>query len=112
MFLEKYLIPDIYTYRYGNVTPELLSGLGVRGLICDIDNTLVPYEQAEPTPAEIKEESPHKPYGFFAVTAGEGIRTGLVSVPLTNMHTPVETLDIRDVDSVASVLAAAAKEVM
>ena len=47
-----------------------------------------------------------------AVTAGKGIRTGLVSVPLTNMHTPVETLDIRDVDSVASVLAAAAKEVM
>lgn len=38
-----------------------------------------------------------------AVTAGNGILTGLVSVPLINMHTPVETLDIKDVEAVASI---------
>lgn len=43
------------------------------------------------------------------VTAGTGIKTGLVSIPLLNMHTPVETLDIKDVDAVASILYNAAK---
>lgn len=70
MFLEKYLIPDIYTDRYGNVTPELLSGLGVRGLICDIDNTLVPYEQAEPTPELLR---------WFGEMQAAGIRIAFVS---------------------------------
>ncbi|MBE6716707.1 MAG: M42 family metallopeptidase [Ruminococcaceae bacterium] len=39
-----------------------------------------------------------------AVNAGKGTKTGLVSVPLLNMHTPVETLDIKDVEAVAAVL--------
>ncbi len=38
-----------------------------------------------------------------AVTAGNGILTGLVSVPLINMHTPVETLDLKDVEAVANI---------
>ena len=45
------------------------------------------------------------------VTAGTGIKTGLVSIPLLNMHTPVETLDIKDVDAVASILYNASKGV-
>lgn len=38
-----------------------------------------------------------------AVTAGNGILTGLVSVPLINMHTPVETLDMKDIEAVAEI---------
>ncbi|MBQ9945867.1 MAG: M20/M25/M40 family metallo-hydrolase [Clostridia bacterium] len=45
-----------------------------------------------------------------AVTAGDGILTGLVSIPLLNMHTPVETLDIKDVEAVSDILFYASKE--
>ncbi len=44
-----------------------------------------------------------------AVTAGEGILTGLASVPLLNMHTPVETLSLSDIDAVSSLLYLASK---
>lgn len=45
------------------------------------------------------------------VNSGTGIKTGLVSIPLLNMHTPVESLDIKDVDAVADILFNAAKGV-
>lgn len=44
-----------------------------------------------------------------AVNAGKGIKTGLVSVPLLNMHTPVEILDTKDIDAVARLLFYASK---
>ncbi len=34
-----------------------------------------------------------------------GVPTGLVSIPLRNMHTPVEVIDVNDVESVAKILA-------
>ncbi len=40
----------------------------------------------------------------------EGIPTALVSIPLRNMHTPVEIIDVEDVKSVARLLAAYIKE--
>lgn len=36
-----------------------------------------------------------------AVIAGCGVLTGLASIPLLNMHTPVEQADVRDIDAVA-----------
>ncbi len=41
-----------------------------------------------------------------AVTAGAGKRTVLISVPLKNMHTPVETADINDIEACARLAAA------
>lgn len=41
-----------------------------------------------------------------AVTAGAGKRTALISVPLKNMHTPVETVDINDIEACARLAAA------
>lgn len=40
-------------------------------------------------------------------TVREGIRTGLLSVPLKYMHTPVETLSEKDLEATAKLLAAA-----
>ena len=34
--------------HYWEVTPEFLKSIGVRAVLSDIDNTLAPYEQAEP----------------------------------------------------------------
>lgn len=39
-----------------------------------------------------------------------GIPCGLVSIPLRNMHTPVEVVDVNDVESTARILAAFVKE--
>lgn len=49
MFI-RYFLPD---YRFNNIyeiTPAFLAGIGIRAVICDIDNTLVPYEEPIPTP--------------------------------------------------------------
>lgn len=40
----------------------------------------------------------------------EGVKTGLLSIPLRNMHTPVETVDMTDIMSVADILACFIKE--
>lgn len=42
-------------------------------------------------------------------TAREGIATGVVSLPLKYMHSPVETLNLNDLEAVASLLAAFVK---
>lgn len=43
--------PDATYLSYRDVTPEALSAAGVLALVLDIDNTLAPYEQAEPDEA-------------------------------------------------------------
>lgn len=43
------LVPELYCDDIYAITPEILSSFGVEAVILDIDNTLVPYEIAEPT---------------------------------------------------------------
>ena len=40
--------PDFYFEKYSDVTPEFLKEQGIKALLLDVDNTLAPYEQAEP----------------------------------------------------------------
>ena len=114
------LITDVSFGRAPGVPPEMSSPLGSGGMIC-----ISPILQKEMSDFLIKTAEKHgisytvevmgsrtMTDSDVAVTAGKGIRTGLVSVPLTNMHTPVETLDIKDVEAVASILSSAAREVM
>lgn len=49
MIFEKYLVPDRMLGNYRDVTPTLLKSLGIRYLLCDIDNTLVTYDDPKPT---------------------------------------------------------------
>lgn len=49
MIFEKILVPDRMCGNFRDVTPGLLKSLGIRYLICDIDNTLVTYDDAVPT---------------------------------------------------------------
>ena len=44
----KYFLPDFYFEKYNDITPEFLLENGIRALMLDVDNTLAPYEQAEP----------------------------------------------------------------
>lgn len=52
MILEKKLMPDYVFTSYREITPELLSSLGAKALISDIDNTLAPYEDLD-APEEV-----------------------------------------------------------
>ncbi|HPE96073.1 MAG TPA: YqeG family HAD IIIA-type phosphatase [Bacillota bacterium] len=45
---SRFLIPDGLLESIYDVTPELLAQLDIKGLVCDIDNTLVPYNVATP----------------------------------------------------------------
>jgi len=54
VLFERYLMPDLMTEHYYNVTPDLLQQAGIRALICDIDNTLATYEQPDPPPDLIR----------------------------------------------------------
>ncbi len=49
MIFEKYIMPKMMVSSYRDVTPRLLASLGKRLLICDIDNTLVTYDDPVPT---------------------------------------------------------------
>lgn len=43
MILESKLMPDKMVAGFACVTPEMCREMGIRGLICDIDNTLATY---------------------------------------------------------------------
>ena len=43
------LLPDYDFDTYQGVTPEFLKSIGKTCVLCDIDNTLVPYDQPHPT---------------------------------------------------------------
>ncbi len=48
MLFERYLMPDLMTDHFYNVKPDMLVQAGIRGVICDIDNTLATYEEPDP----------------------------------------------------------------
>lgn len=73
--LSYLLTPDYLFERFDQVTPEFLRGIGIRGLLIDIDNTLAPYEQPEPD---------ERIRGWFASLEAAGIRSALIS----NNHPP------------------------
>ena len=69
------LVPDYMFYSYREVTPVLLSSIGVRALLLDIDNTLAPYEQPDPDADNL---------AWFSSMKQAGIRMAFVS----NNHAP------------------------
>ncbi len=68
-------VPDLYFDTVFEVTPEMLTEKGIKALILDIDNTLVPYEIPEPT-EEIR--------AWLESMWNVGIKTAFVS----NNHAP------------------------
>lgn len=68
--LSALLVPDYIFGAFDEVTPEFLKKIGINTLLIDIDNTLAPYEQAEPDD-RIK--------GWFALLADNEIKVALIS---------------------------------
>lgn len=70
MLLEKKLFPTVMASSFRDVTPELVRKMHIGSLICDIDNTLVTYDDPEPTP-EVRR--------WFASMESAGVRIAFVS---------------------------------
>ena len=65
-----WFIPDYAFATYRDITPEFLSGIGIKALLIDIDNTLAPYEQDLPD---------EHITAWFNALAAAGIKATLVS---------------------------------
>ena len=70
MIFEKHLMPDRLFGSFCEVTPDVLAAMGVRALLCDIDNTLVTYDDPEPTP-EVA--------AWFAALEAAGVKVAFIS---------------------------------
>lgn len=73
--LNYLLTPDYIFDTYKDITPELLTSLGIKALLIDIDNTLAPYEQDVPDENIV---------AWFNSLKEAGISAALIS----NNHTP------------------------
>lgn len=70
LIFEKTLMPDRMCGSFRDVTPEMLLGLGVKHILCDIDNTLVTYDDPKPTEELL---------AWFDSMNRNGIKVGFVS---------------------------------
>ncbi len=70
MLLEKYLLPDLVLPSFRALTPEILREHHIRYILSDIDNTLVTYDDPEPTPDVT---------AFFAMLRENGVTIGFLS---------------------------------
>ncbi len=73
--LNYLLTPDYVFNTYMDVSPEILTSLGIKALLIDIDNTLAPYEQDLPDEYIIS---------WFDALKAAGIKAALIS----NNHPP------------------------
>ena len=60
-------VPDYMFNSFQEVTPAFLKSLQVRCLLCDIDNTLVTYDDAEPTESVLSWLSAMKENGITVI---------------------------------------------
>ncbi len=74
-------LPDYIFAEFSAVTPEFLKAQGICALLVDIDNTLAPYEEAEPNDAVI---------GWIEALRENGIGIALIS---NNNRERVETFN-------------------
>jgi HAD superfamily phosphatase (TIGR01668 family) len=49
--LLRYLTPDAIVDRVEDISTEMLAGWGVRGVVLDLDNTIVPWNTSDVSPA-------------------------------------------------------------
>ena len=68
--MVRFFYPDWYFESYTRIPPDFFKKRGIRYLICDIDNTLVTYDDPLPTPSAL---------AFFHRLKEEGVRLILVS---------------------------------
>lgn len=110
-------ITDVSFARAPGIPEESSSPLGTGAMVCispilqkEVSSALIGIAENNGVPYTVEVMGSRTATDSdVAVIAGKGIKTGLVSIPLLNMHTPVETLSIRDIDAASSILYFASK---
>ncbi len=84
MLFEKKLIPDDYRASFRDTGASELSALGIRVLLCDIDNTLAPYEEAVPSEEVVRwaEEMKNAGIRLVLISNNEEERVARFASPL------------------------------
>ncbi|MDA8346140.1 MAG: M20/M25/M40 family metallo-hydrolase [Thermaerobacter sp.] len=77
--------------------------LPVESLICSVAEQARIPAQREPLPGDSGTD------GWALQVAGLGVPTGVISIPLTSMHSPAEVVDVQDVENTAELLTALAR---
>ncbi len=94
--------PDVETFALGkgptigvgpNMHPKMTEGLRDAAKRLDLETRLEPMN------------GPSGTDGWAIQVAREGIPTGIVSIPIRSMHTPVETVSVKDVERTGRLLA-------
>jgi endoglucanase len=94
--------PDVETFELGkgptigvgpNMHPRMTQGLRDAAQRIDLETRLEPMNGSSGTD------------GWAIQVAREGIPTGVVSIPIRSMHTPVETVAVKDVERTGRLLA-------
>lgn len=88
MIFEKLLMPDMMPEHFYDVTPDIVKSFDAKALICDIDNTLVTYDDPVPTEQVLQ---------WIEAMNDAGIKVSFVS---NNDHERVELFN-RDLGFVA-----------
>lgn len=60
----KFLCPDMYSESVFALTPEELKKKGIKGIICDLDNTLVKWDEPDPGADAVEWLQMMKEHGF------------------------------------------------
>lgn len=78
MIFEKYLMPDKYFDTFDKLTPEMIKNEGYKLIVCDVDNTLAPYEILDPPETVISWVKDNKSNGveivFVSNNNGERVK--------------------------------------
>ncbi len=79
LFAPDYIFDTIY-----DISPAFLKGIGISCIVCDIDNTLVTYDDPEPTPSVLEWFEKMKQGGitFAFVSNNEVTRAEIFNKPL------------------------------
>ena len=88
--------------KYDFEMPDTLEEAEIAAILDKADELGIPVQK------EVM-EGPTGTNGWYMQICNEGIATSVVSLPLKYMHTPVEVLELEDIEQVARLLAAFAK---
>lgn len=96
--------PDISPLECGNLGEGAM--LGISPVLCrDISDKLMAVSKENNIKYQIEVMGGRTSTNADVISVSrKGVKTGLISIPLRNMHTPNEVVDIEDINSVCDVL--------
>ena len=96
--------PDVSQYECGNLGEGAM--LGISPVLCrDISDKLISISKENKLKYQTEVMGGRTSTNADVISVSKcGVKTGLISIPLRNMHTPNEVVDLEDIKSVCDIL--------